>query len=131
MGADTVIAVNLNGHLLDRFFRAREVEGGDEVLSTEQDIERRLLDKFASSLKDWVRPFVSQWLQQSTDTPELFEVFTNSLDIMQDRITRSRLAGDPPDIILAPHIENIGLLEFDQAAEAIEIGRASVKRLLS
>jgi NTE family protein len=45
-----------------------------------------------------------------------------ALNITQDRITRARLAGDPPDVTVRPEIGHIGLLEFDRAAEAIEAG---------
>ena len=47
---------------------------------------------------------------------------------MQVRITRSRMAGDPPDILISPRLSHIGLMEFDKAEEAIKEGVASVKR---
>jgi NTE family protein len=47
---------------------------------------------------------------------------------MQDRITRSRMAGDPPDVVLTPRLAHIRLLEFDRAEEAIDEGRAAVRR---
>ena len=52
----------------------------------------------------------------------------SSLNIMQDRITRSRLAGDPPDVHIAPRLGHIGLLEFDRTDEAIAEGEAAVMR---
>ena len=52
-----------------------------------------------------------------------------SIDIMQDRITRSRLAGEPPDVLIAPRLAHIGILEFDRAAEAVEIGHAAASML--
>lgn len=51
-----------------------------------------------------------------------------SINIIQDRITRSRMAGDPPEIILSPRLSHIGILEFYRAAEAIEEGWACVDR---
>ncbi len=60
----------------------------------------------------------------------LFEVLAVSLNVMQDRITRSRMAGDPPDILLMPRLRHLALLEFDRATEAIEEGRQSVARML-
>ena len=53
-----------------------------------------------------------------------------SINIMQDRITRSRMAGDPPDIVIAPKLAHIGLMEFDRAKEAIAEGRACVAAAL-
>jgi NTE family protein len=60
--------------------------------------------------------------------PGLFDVTTTAINIMQDRITRSRMAGDPPDWQLAPRLGQIGLMEFYRAAEAIAAGRAAVER---
>lgn len=62
--------------------------------------------------------------------PGMLEVMIGALNIMQDRITRSRMAGDPPDVLLAPRISHISLLEFDRAEEAIAEGRACVQRML-
>jgi NTE family protein len=62
------------------------------------------------------------------DGPSVFGVMTASLNIMQDRITRSRLAGDPPDVHIAPRLGHFGLLEFDRAEEAIREGEAAVMR---
>jgi NTE family protein len=45
-----------------------------------------------------------------------------AFNIIQDRIARSRLAGDPPDITINPKLGRIGLFEFHRAAEAIEAG---------
>jgi len=53
----------------------------------------------------------------------------SAINIMQDRITRSRMAGDPPDVLLAPRLSHLGLLEFDQAAAAMAEGRACVERI--
>jgi NTE family protein len=58
--------------------------------------------------------------------PTYFDVISNSILTMQDFITRVRLAGDPPDILLQPHVDGIGLMEFNRASEAIEAGRQSV-----
>jgi len=52
-----------------------------------------------------------------------------SVNIMQGRITESRVAADRPDVMITPHLAHVGLLEFDRAQEAIAEGRASVKRV--
>ena len=54
-----------------------------------------------------------------------------SLNIIQDRLSRSRLAGDPPDVMLAPKLGQFGLLEFDRGQEIIEEGRAATERALA
>src|SRR5699024_3906423 len=62
--------------------------------------------------------------------PGFFDVLNRSIDIMQDRITRSRMAGDPPDIMIAPRLEHFELLDYARGAEAIKEGRAAVRRML-
>ena len=51
-----------------------------------------------------------------------------SLNILLDRVTRSRLAGEPPDVTISPRLGHIGLLEFDRAAEVIAEGSAAAER---
>lgn len=49
-------------------------------------------------------------------------VMVEAFNIIQDRISRARLAGDPPDLSLQPKLGHIGLSEFHRADEAIRIG---------
>lgn len=65
------------------------------------------------------------------DVPGLSGVMMESFNIIQDRITRSRLAGDPPDVMIAPRLGHIGLFDFHRAEEAIAAGVAAADRALS
>lgn len=57
-------------------------------------------------------------------------IMVESYNIITDRISRARLAGDPPDYAIHPRLAEIGLAEFHRAAEAIDIGyEATVSRL--
>jgi NTE family protein len=49
---------------------------------------------------------------------------------MQDYVTRARLAGEPPHVMLAPRLRNIGLMEYNRAVEAIAEGRSCVEQAL-
>jgi NTE family protein len=60
----------------------------------------------------------------------MLDVLTSSINIMQQRITRSRLAGDPADVLIAPRLTEFGLMEFHRAAAAIEIGSRAAKQAL-
>jgi NTE family protein len=64
------------------------------------------------------------------DEPSLFSVMASSLNIVQDRLTRSRLAGDPPDAQIAPKLGHIGLMEFDRAEEIIALGEQAVEQAM-
>jgi NTE family protein len=54
----------------------------------------------------------------------------DAFNITQDRISRSRLAGDPPDLVIAPKTSMVGLFEFHRATECIELGRQAAERAL-
>jgi NTE family protein len=63
-------------------------------------------------------------------TPGLTTVLVAAFNISQDRLARSRLAGDPPDVNIVPRTPDIGLFDFDKAAEAIAAGREAAERAL-
>jgi NTE family protein len=60
--------------------------------------------------------------------PGLLEVMGSAVNIMQDRVTRSRLALDPADLVLRPDLMDFQLMDFHRAREAIEVGRAHVEQ---
>ena len=131
MGADVVIAVNLNGDIVGKHGRRRSDQA--ERLEIEESADTNFLERISSQLKNGLYEgkdiLLSQLFGENLDTPGIFEVLASSINIMQDRITRSRMAGDPPEVVLSPRLSQLGLLEFDQAATAIEEGRACVKRM--
>lgn len=61
----------------------------------------------------------------------LTRTMVDAFNIIQDRISRARLAGDPPDLSLQPRVRDIGLWEFFRAEEAIEIGYSATKSRIS
>jgi len=64
------------------------------------------------------------------DGPGVASVMLDAFSITQDRIARSRLAGDPPDVLINTRLEKFGLFDFHRAAEMIEIGRETARRRL-
>jgi NTE family protein len=58
-------------------------------------------------------------------------VMVEAFNIIQDRISRARLAGDPPDLSLQPKLGHIGLTEFHRADEAIRVGYETTKAQLA
>jgi NTE family protein len=62
--------------------------------------------------------------------PGLPSVMIDAFNIMQDRITRARLAGDPPDVMINPRVGHIGWFDFHRAQEAIEVGARAAERAL-
>lgn len=124
LGAEVIIAVNLNGELVGRRAQKR--------MTRSTATKRDFLERVVKELPDgWRGSFASQLMTRRGGRANYFDVIFSSINVMQDRITRSRMAGDPPDILLAPKIGHIGLLEFNRAEEAIEEGRAIVAQNLS
>lgn len=121
LGADIVIAVNLNGDIVGKHRKTT-----NEVVKKEEGV--------AAKLTDLVREYSQSLFPTSKinhQPPSLFDAIAGSVNITQDRITRSRLAGDPPDIMLSPKLSHIGLLEIYRAGEAIIEGEKCVQRMKS
>jgi len=60
----------------------------------------------------------------------MFSVMATTLNIVQDRLARSRLAGEPPDVAISPRVGHIGLLDFHRADETIMLGERAVDRAM-
>ncbi|MBY0423469.1 MAG: patatin-like phospholipase family protein [Parvularculaceae bacterium] len=119
LGARVVIAVGLHS---DSFARA-------SVLRREKYEFAELVDKNPALIKGAVPgggAVVRRLFRENGPSPGLGAVLLASFNIFMDRITRSRLAGDPPDVLVTPAVGHIGLLEFDRADELIALGREAV-----
>lgn len=119
MGADVVIAVDLGSDILGRHLHSEVPREAHPGIAAE--VMRRLHDSLGVVLPPR-RP-------DEPSLPSIFEVLASSINIMQVRIARSRMAGDPPDLTVAPRLAHLRLLDFHRAAEAIEEGRRAVERV--
>jgi NTE family protein len=128
MGADIVLAVDLNNDIMGRSFnRSDTPEAGPRREGNGQYLPSRLASFFNGKLKSGQLSIFKRFAQnQPSKGPTLFEVIATSVYIMQDQITKHRLATDPPDVLIMPRLAHIGLLEFNRAEEAIEEGRKAV-----
>ena len=89
------------------------------------DIRQRLLagDKPASAqFRKWT---------SAEPLPSIFEVLLASINIMETRISQTRLQLDEPDVIIQPPLGHIRFLEFDRAEEIIAIGYRHAQRQLA
>ena len=144
MGVDIVIAVNLNGDLVGHDFFAMDLEEAPQALTAtdsertpeefELDIDEDegLLDKWTERIKLGIALRLDSWLSSALrseeNSPGLLAIIIGAIDIMQDRITRARMAGEPPDVHIVPRLRHIGVMDFDRADIAISEGHQAVRR---
>ena len=128
LGAHMVIAVSLNGDAFGPIGTSHEMQFNSNPLEEATD-EDGSIDPFelASQSLNKLRPdrllLKSMMGEHKPGAgPKIGSVMMSTLNIVMDRISRSRLAGDPPDVFIAPRIGHIGMLEFTKADELIERG---------
>ncbi len=129
LGADVIIGVSLNGDLTSRL----------QSLQPEGSAENHGQDANTSQWLRWLSlglprevPIARNApeggaLRTEPDRPSYIDVIGESFFIVQDFISRVRLAADPVDILIVPSVGNIGVMEFHRAAEAIDAGQAAVE----
>jgi NTE family protein len=129
-----IIAVNLNGELLGRRFTEPEPPEATRPSCISGEVLRRTLAPLPKALRRsrqlQVPPAGTDAPRADAAAPGYFDVLATAINIMQDHITRTRLAGEPPHVMLVPRLRAIGLMEFNRADEAIEEGRACVEHAL-
>jgi NTE family protein len=130
LGADIVIAVNLNGDLVGRHpIEPREQHAGS-TSDAPPEFVTRLLNQVPPAMREQASAILPDLVSSAPASPGYFGVLMTSINIMQDQITRARLAGEPPHVMLVPRLGHIGLMEFNRAAETIAEGRAVVQHAL-
>jgi NTE family protein len=127
LGARYVIAVNLNFDILGR----GSVISSPEAIFSEADHQLDLAAETEREGKTGVRALLQRQILGKRDgAPGISTMMVDALNIVQDRIARSRLAGDPPDAMISPRLQDVGLFDFHRAEEAIERGVHAVERQL-
>lgn len=126
LGAQLTIAVNLNADLI-----GKERRGDSGIPSVPGfDLLKELQAGQGGGQGSKISALTRRVFRRAPSKPSIFGVMISSLSIVQDRITRSRLAGEPPDVHITPRLGHIGLFEFDRADEIIAEGEAAVERAL-
>jgi NTE family protein len=121
MGADIVIAVDLNSNRLGRHHPDEpEAETPPVVIS---EWRRKLQENLGAFIP-------GREEDDELKLPSILDVITSSINIMQQRISRSRMSGDPPDLIVTPRLAQLGLMDFHRSKEAIAEGKRAMEAAL-
>lgn len=121
MGADIVIAVDLqhDAHLMQQdLLSISPVEGDSEG-------EKASTLRWHERLRDRLAKMTAK---KAVAAPTALEIMTTSIQVLENRLKRNRMAGDPPDILLQPLCPQISTLDFHRAESAIAAGRLAVEK---
>jgi NTE family protein len=145
LGATHVIAVDLQFDRFDRTKANQVTKGRPPVLTplVGPELQTDPLEHFQNGnrfsqlvgvgsgyLNSMVERFSSKSKRLEQVQPNMMAVMSGALDILEDKLKRSRMAGDPPDVVITPKLANVGLMEFFRAEDTIEAGYQAVQRVL-
>lgn len=126
MGADVVIAVDLNWDIMLRHSRVASHAQAPEI-EAEASAQGGLMQAIVSRL----RPAkAGNGRDNGPPMPSMLDVLTTSLNIMQMRITQSRLAGEPADVVIRPRLNDVAAMDYHLAASTIAEGERAAEYAL-
>src|SRR5947208_4284313 len=131
-GAEIVIAANLSS---DVFAHSKTIYSHGPAAEVtvavapetmiEPEPRKRGIGKFFSAERTMKREFFG-----GGGRPGISSVMVDAFNLMQDRITRARLAGDPPDLLISPRVGKIGWFDFHRADDLIAHGVKAADRAI-
>ncbi|HWZ09024.1 MAG TPA: patatin-like phospholipase family protein [Bradyrhizobium sp.] len=126
LGAEIVIAANLSS---DIFTHSTTIYSHGASAAAKAAAEpapaKRGFGKFFSAERAVKREFFG-----GAGRPGISSIMVDAFNIMQDRITRARLAGDPPDLLISPRVGQIGWFDFHRADDLIAHGARAAERAI-
>jgi NTE family protein len=127
LGAEIVIAANLSSDIFTHSttIYSHGASAVPQPIPVEPAPPRRGLGKFFSPERAVKREFFG-----GGGRPGISSVMVDAFNIMQDRITRARLAGDPPDLLISPRVGQIGWFDFHRADDLIAHGARAAERAI-
>jgi NTE family protein len=127
LGAEIVIAANVSSDIFSHsttiYSHGTPMTIPDPMI--QNATPKRGLGRFFSPERTVKREFFG-----GSGRPGISSVMVDAFNIMQDRITRARLAGDPPDMLITPRVGEIGWFDFHRAADLIDFGSRAAERAM-
>ncbi|MCP4720956.1 MAG: patatin [Desulfobacteraceae bacterium] len=130
MGADIVIAVNLDSELISRK-RHQQIKAVPELKHPpfRNEFLNNLTLRYETAEKMIKKLNYKQ--KKKPETPGSKEVISAAIQLMQERITRVNFAVNPPDILITPRLGDLKMLDFDQVEHAIEEGYIATRNKIN
>jgi len=127
LGAEIVIAANLSSDIFTHSttIYAHGAMPAPVAAEPEETTAKRRFPRLFSAEKTMKREFFG-----SAGRPGISSVMIDAFNIMQDRITRARLAGDPPDLLITPRVGQFGWFDFHRSEDLIAHGTRAAERAL-
>src|SRR6201986_1580126 len=125
LGAERVIALNISS---DRFGRGAVIKAPFGRPDSPASVEEPAAQDSSGMISRWWRGSNGTKINGEAAAPGMMTSMVNAFDILQDRIMRSRLAGDPPDALVQVRVGKVGMFEFHRADELIAIGREAIRK---
>jgi NTE family protein len=125
LGADFVIAINMAS---DGMYRSTVLTNQTAAAAATDGAKGPFANRAGAGLEAGLLPRYFE--RRAGDAPNVATAMIDAFNIIQDRILRSRLAGDPPDAIVNARVDDIGMFDFHKADQLIDLGRAAAKRAL-
>jgi len=130
-GARVVIAVNLNADSFGRGATIASQHGSDENDEEPLCSGREVAQRLSRPTRHVRRPNARSSAKSLPGARPTFSiVMVEAFNIMQDRLTRMRVAGDPPDVHITPRVGHISFLDFHRAADAIAVSQSAAEKAL-
>ncbi|MEN9203452.1 MAG: patatin family protein [Thermostichus sp. DG_1_6_bins_120] len=142
MGADIVVAVNLNHvdlpvaeeqveetEIEETFQRRQRLNADGEVIEEETNFITRIRRRY-QSLQEGIKEKISQWFPDEPSGPNIFDVIGITLNVLEQRITQSILTQYPPDLLLQPKLSQYSIFDFHEADAIIREGYRQMRRAI-
>ncbi|HDR05947.1 MAG TPA: patatin, partial [Candidatus Marinimicrobia bacterium] len=140
MGAEKIIAIDLNSQLLTKRFgelaysdtkrpkkiKAKNSDENNDFFHLLALPKNPFFDRVSKQLSLAERTVRDTWSHffngDDGAMPSIFDIYGSSIDIMETQLTRISINIHKPDLLIQPSLGDIKLLDFDQAERAIREG---------
>ncbi|MGQ9866261.1 MAG: patatin-like phospholipase family protein [Pseudanabaenaceae cyanobacterium] len=140
MDAEVTLAVNLNARSAlpaANPSAPAAAEAAEEAELTAEEGEPSLLQQWRQTYASWqetlqstVQAKLEAWLPSPTAEPTIFETIGATLNLMEQQIAQARLAECPPDWLLEPDLQTVGIFDFHCAADLMRAGYRATQTVL-